>query len=100
MGHFISISGHLVCNLGGEQVPVIRAAIQETLSVASNYHLSAEQLDLYMRGWSILDKEFNFRNYVSYSGHIKDIALDYIQYQILFCLKKVMQADIEYSDIT
>ncbi|NIG55810.1 hypothetical protein [Chitinophaga sp. Cy-1792] len=99
MGNFISISGHLVC-YSDEQLPVFRAALEESVNVAYDYGLSRDQADLYMKGWRILDNFMNYRDYAAYSGHIRSFAIDYLQYQILFCLKQVLKANLENTYIT
>jgi len=97
MSKYISVSGSLICT--DEQIQLIREILPQTVHRASTYFLTQEQASFYMRCWSFPERAVNWLSYAFFGGSIQSSAIDYLQYQIVFCSKELQISTLEEKEL-
>lgn len=97
MSKYVSVSGSLICT--DEQIQFIQEVLQQTVHTASTYFLTQEQANLYMRCWSFPERAINWLSYAFFGGSIQSSAIDYLQYQIVFCSKQLQISTLEEKEL-
>lgn len=97
MSRYLSLSGALRCSL--EQLDLVKESINLFVDRATEFRVSSEQAQLYLKGWDFPREHFNWLRYVFFGGDIQVYAEDYLINQMLFIVRNLKASSLEEKEI-
>lgn len=77
MGHFTSVRGWL--QIDRDMVDEVRSRIASFVQRASDYALSTDEAEFYVRGWVFQQEELNWSRYVFYGEDIRTYNVRFVE---------------------